>query len=236
VSSPASTNRPSGPFLANPWAASRLHTTGHFLHRGRLLQQRFLGLTTRAGNAQRGIACRRMAAAAFVKQLNEQIGHEFAAHQQYVACAVYYDSETLPQLARFFYRQALEERDHAMMMVQYLLDADEPVAIPGVTAPQVDFGDIVKPVALALDQERRVTQQINALAAVARAENDYTSEQFMQWFIKEQVEEVATMSDLLRVVERSRDDPMEVETFMAREHGGTDGEDPTAPRPAGASA
>src|SRR5918912_583329 len=109
-----------------------------------------------------------MAADAFVSQLNEQIGHEFAAHQQYVACAVYYDSETLPQLARFFYRQALEERDHAMMMVQYLLDASEPVQVPGVSAPQVDFADIVAPVALALDQERRVTDQINALAAVAR--------------------------------------------------------------------
>jgi ferritin len=175
-----------------------------------------------------------MAADAFVKLLNEQIGHEFAAHQQYVACAVHCDAETLPQLARFFYRQALEERDHAMMMVQYLLDADQPAQIPGVVAPQVDFADVVAPVALALEQERRVSDQINALAATARGEGDYTSEQFVQWFIKEQVEEVATMSDLLRVVERSRDNPMEVETWMAREHGGAGSGDPTAPRAAGA--
>src|SRR5919108_733179 len=65
-----------------------------------------------------------MPADSFVSKLNEQIGNEFAAHQQYVACAVYYDAETLPQLARFFYRQALEERDHAMMMVQYLIAAE----------------------------------------------------------------------------------------------------------------
>jgi bacterioferritin B len=175
-----------------------------------------------------------MPAAAFVARLNEQIAHEFAAHQQYVACAVYYDAETLPQLAGFFYRQALEERDHAMMMVQYLLDADADVVVPGVAAPQTGFGDIVAPVALALDQERRVTDQINGLLACARDERDYTSEQFMQWFIKEQIEEVATMSDLLRVVERSRDDPMEIENFIAREHPATDGDDPTAPRPAGA--
>ena len=175
-----------------------------------------------------------MAADAFVTKLNEQIAHEYAAHQQYVACAVYYDSETLPQLARFFYGQALEERDHAMMMVQYLIDADEKVVVPGVSAPQVDFKDIVEPVSLALQQERRVTEQINALAATARNEGDYTSEQFVQWFIKEQVEEVATMSDLLRVVERSRDDVMEVENYMAREHPGGEGDDPTAPRPAGA--
>jgi ferritin len=175
-----------------------------------------------------------MAAPPFVAQLNEQIAHEYAAHQQYVACAVYYDSETLPQLARFFYRQALEERDHAMMMVQYLLDAGADAVVPGVAAPLTAFGDIVEPVALALDQERRVSEQINALAATARAEGDYTSEQFVQWFIKEQVEEVATMSDLLRVVERSREDPMEIENWLAREHAGGEAADPTAPRPAGA--
>jgi bacterioferritin B len=176
-----------------------------------------------------------MPADSFVARLNEQIGHEFAAHQQYVAIAVHYDAETLPQLARFFYRQALEERDHAMMIVQYLLDADARVAIPGVAAPQAEFGDIVAPVALALEQERRVSEQINGLAAAARDAGDYTSEQFLQWFIKEQVEEVATMSDLLRVVERSKDNPMEVENFVAREHPGETGADPTAPHAAGAT-
>jgi ferritin len=173
---------------------------------------------------------------ALVSQLNEQIGHEFAAHQQYVACAVYYDAETLPQLARFFYRQALEERDHAMMLVQYLIDQDVQAVVPGVGAPQVAFTDIVAPVALALAQERQVSDQINALAARARSENDYTSEQFLQWFIKEQVEEVATMSDLLRVVERSKDDVMEIENWLAREHAGGEEGDPTAPHAAGAGA
>jgi len=175
-----------------------------------------------------------MPAAAFTAKLNEQIANEFAAHQQYVACAVYYDSETLPQLAGFFYRQAIEERDHAMMMVQYLLDTDCEVRIPGVAAPVTAFGDVVAPVSLALDQEKRVTEQINSLAAVARTENDYTSEQFMQWFIKEQVEEVATMSDLLRVAERSRD-VQDIEDYIVREQ--TDAAtDPTAPRAAGSGA
>src|SRR5436190_1753379 len=109
-----------------------------------------------------------MPAETFVSRLNEQIANEFAAHQQYVACAVYYDAETLPQLARFFYRQAMEERDHAMMMVQYLIDADAEVTIPGVAAPQTTFADIVEPVALALAQEQRVSEQINGLTATAR--------------------------------------------------------------------
>jgi ferritin len=124
-----------------------------------------------------------MPAQAFVDRLNAQIGHEFAASQQYLAIATYYDDETLPRLASFFYAQALEERNHALMMVQYLLDAGAPAPIPGIDGPQNEFGDVVEPVALALAQERRVSDQINALTAIARQEGDYTSEQFMQWFI-----------------------------------------------------
>jgi ferritin len=166
-------------------------------------------------------------APAFAAKLNEQIGNEFAAHQQYVACAVYYDSEALPQLAGFFYRQALEERDHAMMMVQFLLDTDSDVTIPGVEGPRARFEDVVEPIALALEQERRVSEQINALAATARQEGDFTSEQFVQ------IEEIATMSNLLRVAERSRADLADIEDFIAREHTGAGGEDPTAPHAAG---
>jgi ferritin len=171
---------------------------------------------------------------AFVAKLNEQVANEFAAHQQYVACAIYYDAQALPQLASFFYRQALEEREHALMMVQYLLDTDADVTTPGVAEPRSHFADVVEPIALALDQEQRVTDQINALAATARDAGDYTSEQFVQWFIKEQIEEVATMTTLLRVAERSRDDVADIEDFVAREEGEAQDSDPTAPRAAGA--
>jgi len=174
-----------------------------------------------------------MTAERFAKQLNAQIGNELAAHNQYLACAIYYDAETMPRMAAFFYGQALEERDHAMMMVQYLLDTDSEVTIPGVDAPLATFDDVVAPVQLALDQEKRVTEQINGLLKIAREESDFASEQFMQWFIKEQVEEVATMSDLLAVVTRNRDDIEDIEEYVAREAGG-EGADPTAPRIAGA--
>ena len=126
----------------------------------------------------------------FADSLNEQIAHEFAASQQYVAIAVYHDGETLPQLASHFYRQAVEERNHAMMIVQYLLDADLPVRIPAVEAPQTDFSDAVAPVQLALDQEKRVTEQISKLAVLARDEGDLVGAQFLDWFLKEQREEV----------------------------------------------
>jgi ferritin len=139
----------------------------------------------------------------------------------------------MPRMAAFFYGQALEERDHATMMIQYLLDTDSDVVIPGVEAPRNSFGDLVAPVALALDQEKRVTDQISGLLRTAREESDFASEQFMQWFIKEQVEEVATMSDLLAVVSRNQDDLEDIEEYVAREQGGVD-DDPSAPRRAGA--
>ncbi len=174
-----------------------------------------------------------MPASRFVDQLNVQIGNELAAHNQYLACAIHYDALTMPQMAAFFYGQALEERDHAMMMVQYLLDSDADVSIPAIEAPEGSFADVVAPVALALEQEKRVTEQINGLLRIAREESDFASEQFMQWFIKEQVEEVATMSDLLAVVSRNTDDLEDIEEYVAREQAG-EGEDPTAPRVAGA--
>ncbi len=170
----------------------------------------------------------------FAQALNEQVGHEFAASQQYVAIAVYYDSETLPQLAAHFYRQALEERNHALMIVQYLLDAGHDAVIPGVDRPQTSFADARAPVALALDQERRVTEQIAELARLAREENDLVGEQFLHWFLQEQREEVASMSDLLAIVERaSESNILLAEDYLARNQVGDQGESATAPPVAG---
>jgi bacterioferritin B len=169
----------------------------------------------------------------FGDALNSQIAYEFGASQQYIAIAVHYDAETLPQLAAHFYRQSVEERNHAMMMVQYLLDADEPVRIPGVEAPQTDFADVVAPVALALEQEKRVTGQIGDLVKLARDEGDLVGEQFLHWFLQEQREEVSSMSALLAVVERSRDNVMLVEDYLARESGGANPLEAGAPPAAG---
>jgi ferritin len=174
-----------------------------------------------------------MADKGFAEALNDQIANEFAAAQQYVGIAVYYDKETLPRFAAFFYRQALEERDHAMMMVQYLIDTDEEVKIPDITAQQTSFDDAVAPVRMALEQEKRVGEEINALFKLARDAGEFRAEQFMTWFVKEQVEEVALMSDLLQVVERSRDNLPLVEDYLARERPGEAGADPTAPPIAG---
>ena len=174
-----------------------------------------------------------MPAERFVEALNAQIAREFAASQQYLAVAVWYEDQTFPRLAGLFYAQALEERDHALMMVKYLLDSGLRPGVPGTGEPKGEFGDLVEPIGVALEQERKVTDQISELAAVAREENDYVSEQFVQWFLKEQVEEVDLFSSLLAVAERSRERPMEIEEYIAREAVGGDAEDPSAPPVAG---
>ena len=168
----------------------------------------------------------------FNQRLNQQIAYEFGASQQYIAIAVYFDSETLPQLAGRFYQQALEERSHAMMLIQYLIDTDAPVHIPSVEEPQNEFAGASEPVRLALAQEKRVSEQIAELSKLAREEGDYQGEQFMQWFLKEQVEEVSWTSDLLRVLERAGDNLLLVEEFLAREEA-DEAADPTAPPAAG---
>jgi ferritin len=166
----------------------------------------------------------------FTEALNAQIGSEFAASQQYVAVAVYYDRQTLPQLAAHFYRQAVEERNHAMMLVQYLLDADAAVTIPGVPAPEKGFADERAPVELALEQEKQVTEQIAGLVQVAREENEHVGEQFLGWFLQEQREEVASMANLLAVVDRAGvGNMLLVEDYLARV--GMTAAEPSAPAP-----
>ena len=165
--------------------------------------------------------------------LQEQIRNEFTASQQYVAVAVWYDEQDLPRLASHFYKQSLEERNHAMMMVQYLLDKDIRPQIPSVGEVESDFKTALEPLELALAQEITVTQQIETLARTARDESDYIGEQFMQWFLKEQVEEVSTMKTLVNVANRAGEDLFHLEDFLAREVVGEAASDPTAPVAAG---
>src|ERR1700730_18887227 len=149
--------------------------------------------------------------------LQEQIFNEFTSAQQYVAIAFYVAGADLPQLAKHFYGQAVEERNHAMMLVQHLLDRDVRVEIPSVDTVRNQFDRPRDALALALDQERAVTDQVSRLAAVARDEGDYLGEQFVQWFLKEQVEEMALMTSLVRVADLAGAKLFDLEDFVARE-------------------
>lgn len=135
--------------------------------------------------------------------LNEQVGNELAASNQYVQIAVWFDGEGLPTLAKHFYKQAIEERDHAMRFVKYIIDADAEVEIPAIPAPKAKFTTAEAAVQLSYESEMRVTKQINELMTLALKEQDYMSKNMLEWFIGEQREEVSSMDTLLRMVRRA---------------------------------
>ncbi len=150
--------------------------------------------------------------------LNEQIGNEMGASMQYIAIATYFDGQTLPELARFFYRQADEEHDHAMRFVQFLLDVDAPVRIPDIPAPKNEFDSAEEAVGLSLEWEKTVTQQIYDLVEIAEGDSNLIAVRFLDWFVNEQLEEVSTMSDLLSLVRRAGESGLlHVEEYLARE-------------------
>src|SRR5579871_4681718 len=125
--------------------------------------------------------------------LNEQIGNEFNASLQYVATAAYFDPEGLPELAAHFYRQAEEERAHAMRIVKYVVDAGGRIEIPAIAAHPSSFASAEQAVQTALDGEIAVTGQINGLLDLTTKENDHITHTFLQWFTAEQLEEVSSL-------------------------------------------
>ena len=150
--------------------------------------------------------------------INQQIGNEFGASLQYVAIASYFAAEGLLELSAFFYKQAEEERDHAMRFVKFVVDSGGRVEIPEIAAPKNIFKSVVEAVELSLNWETEVTGRINKLVELAVKENDHITQNFLQWFLKEQLEEFATMETLLKVAERAGQNVLLVEEFVAR-HG-----------------
>jgi ferritin len=157
-----------------------------------------------------------------IEAFNQQIGNEMGASLQYIAIASYFDLETLPQLARFFYRQSEEEREHAMRFVKFINDVGGKVRIPALPAPQSDFASAEEAVAKALGWEEEVTGQIYDLVETAKADKTYVGVRFLDWFVEEQLEEVTTMSDLLSVIRRAGPDRLLfVEEYLVRQGGGS---------------
>jgi ferritin len=135
--------------------------------------------------------------------INVQIGNELGASNQYVSVAAYFDAEGLPALAKHFFTQAAEERDHAMRFVRYVLDAGGDVRIPAIPAPRTSFKTAADAVKLALESEIKVTKQINDIVDLAIKEKDHLAKNALEWFVNEQREEVSSMDTLLRMVKRA---------------------------------
>ncbi|MFQ5576267.1 MAG: ferritin [Anaerolineae bacterium] len=148
--------------------------------------------------------------------LNKQVVEEFAASAQYLAIALYFDRETLPELTGYFQLQSQEEYGHATKLLQYVNDAGAHPIVPAIPPLKNDFESVEECIQLALNQELQVTDQINALVALAEKENDFLTRQFLQWFVTEQLEEVSSMSDLLAIVRRAGDNLFYVEEYLSR--------------------
>jgi ferritin len=154
--------------------------------------------------------------------LNDQVGHEFGASLQYVQIATYFDREGLPTLARHFYKQSEEEREHAMKFVRFIADAAGDVAIPAIPAPQPTFKSAEEAVRKSVDWEVSVTKQINALMDLAIKDNDHITRNFLNWFMEEQLEEVSSMETLLSMVRRAGESGLLfVESYLAQDRKGS---------------
>ena len=135
--------------------------------------------------------------------MNAQVGNELGASNQYVQIASYFDGESLSKLAKFFYKQAEEEREHAMKFVHYLMDVSTALSVPAIPAAKTDIGTAEKAFEMSLGWEQEVTGQINAMMDLAVQEKDYASQAFLQWFVTEQVEEISSMERMLQIVRKT---------------------------------
>ena len=152
-----------------------------------------------------------------IDALNVHMGREFEAHLQYLSVSSWFDSEGLPELTKFFSAQAAEEHVHAMKFLTYVQDVGGPVVIPALSAPKPSFESAEEAVAGCLEWEVSITGHIHALVDLAIARKDHPTQAFLQWFVTEQEEEIATMSELLQVTRRAGESNLLLlEDYVAR--------------------
>lgn len=147
---------------------------------------------------------------------NEQIGHEFGASMQYISIAAHFEQRKLSLLSKLFFDQAEEERKHAMKIVKYILDTQGELKVPVTPAPKPVFTTAEDAVQTALAWENQVTGQISNLMTMAVKENDYLAQNFLQWFVGEQLEEVVKMDRLLGIIRQTGEKNLiMVEAYLA---------------------
>ncbi len=146
------------------------------------------------------------------KLLVQQVAHELTAHQTYMGISLYFTRESLNGWAKFFHEQAVEEAGHGWKIINYLIDNDVEFALPQVRGAATTYKSAREAVEVAQASERRVTQQFEVLANVAREAKDNRTLQFLHWFIEEQVEEERTMAALLDLIDSG------INLFQAEAH------------------
>ncbi len=138
--------------------------------------------------------------------LNDQINKEFYSAYLYLDIANYYDAKGLDGFANWYEVQAKEEMDHALLFYKYLHNNNENVTLGAIDKPDTKFSNLTEPLKAALDHEKYITGQINAIYGVASEANDYRTTQFLDWFIKEQGEEEKNSSDQITKMKLYGDD------------------------------
>ncbi len=158
-----------------------------------------------------------MISQAMCDKLNGQINLEFSAAYQYLSMACSFDSMGLKILSKLFQQQYAEEREHALKILGYVQEVGGAVKLEAVPKPRGDFKSVQDIVEAALKSELNVTQSIGELMEAAIAEKDHATQSFLKWFVDEQVEEVASMTDLLNLVKLAGDNVLQVESRIRHE-------------------
>ena len=140
------------------------------------------------------------------KLLNEQINKELYSAYLYLDFSIYYDQEGLDGFANWYKIQTMEERDHAMLMLQYMQNNGEKVTLEAVAKPDKVLNDRLEVLKMALAHEQFITASINDIYAVAYEEKDFRTMQFLDWFVKEQGEEEKNAEDQIKKMELFGDD------------------------------
>ena len=140
------------------------------------------------------------------KLLNDQVNKEFYSAYLYLDFALYYEDEGLDGFANWYKIQAQEERDHAMLMIQYLQNNGEKVTLEALGKPDKELNDKLVVLEYALAHEQYITSQINAIYAAAVDNRDFRTIQFLDWFVKEQGEEEKNAEDMIKKMRLFGDD------------------------------
>ena len=129
--------------------------------------------------------------------LNIQIKKDDYSSQLYLSMASWAENNGFEGVSNWFYAQAEEERVHLLKLIKYVNDRDGVAVIPGIDKPPADFGDVFGMFDKVLAHEKYISGSINEIVAVCIAENDYTTQNWIQWFVTEQIEEEASVKAII---------------------------------------
>jgi len=148
-------------------------------------------------------------------KLNDQITNEFYASQIYLAMACMFEDMGLKMLAKLYRKQTEEEREHALKILDFIPSVEGKVKLQAIPEPPAEYPSVLAAIEAALAHERKVTEQINELVALAESEKDYATRSFLNWYIDEQVEEVQSQAQLAQIAKMVGSNLVQLEAYVA---------------------